>query len=127
MFATDSNQMNTDRKCISICVHRYSSVAILLLSFVQSPANAAVASKVIVEQGRFPNRVHVFEDYETEIEKRWWLRGTPETKNVPEGSTRACRGAESKDFDDKQGDASAKYSAVIFNPVPGPPMGKNTR
>jgi len=25
------------------------------------------------------------------------------------------------------GDPDAMYKAVIFNPVPGPPMGKNTR
>ena len=80
-----------------------------------------------VPQGRMPNRVHVFEDYETEIEKRWWLRGTPEVKNVPPGSTRACRAAPSKDFDDKMGDPKATYHAVVFNPVPGPPVGPNTR
>jgi hypothetical protein len=31
------------------------------------------------------------------------------------------------DFDDKMGDPGAFYKAVIFNPVPGPPMGRNTR
>ena len=31
------------------------------------------------------------------------------------------------DFDDLLGNAKAMYTAVIFNPVPGPPMGKNPR
>jgi hypothetical protein len=31
------------------------------------------------------------------------------------------------DFDDLLGNPRAMYTAVIFNPVPGPPMGKNTR
>jgi hypothetical protein len=76
---------------------------------------------------RFPNRIHAIEDFETDIEKRWWLAGKLETVNVPPGSRRACRGTISKDFDDKMGDPAARYMAVIFNPVPGPPMGKNTR
>lgn len=76
---------------------------------------------------RFPHRVHAIEDFETDIEKRWWLAGKLETENVPPGSRRACRGTTSKDFDDKMGDPKARYTAVIFNPVPGPPMGKNTR
>jgi hypothetical protein len=74
-----------------------------------------------------PSRVHVIEDFETDIEQRWWLAGKVETDNVPSGSRRACRGTLSKDFDDKMGDPAARYTAVIFNPVPGPPMGKNTR
>jgi hypothetical protein len=74
-----------------------------------------------------PARVHVIENFETDIEKRWWLAGKLETENVPPGSKRACRGTESKDFDDKMGDPAARYTAVIFNPVPGPPMGPNTR
>jgi hypothetical protein len=74
-----------------------------------------------------PNRVHVIEDYETDIERRWWLGGKLETKNVPPGSRRACRGVLTNDFDDRQGDAKARYTAVIFNPVPGPPMGPKTR
>lgn len=79
------------------------------------------------EFGRLPGRVHVFEDFETDIEKRWWLAGAIETTNVPPDSRRACRSTLSKDFDDKMGDPSKRYAAVIFNPVPGPPMGKNTR
>ena len=35
--------------------------------------------------GNLPARVHVFEDYETDIEKRWWLRGAPETNNLAPG------------------------------------------
>jgi inosine-uridine nucleoside N-ribohydrolase len=80
-----------------------------------------------IARGGMPNRVYVFEDYETDIERRWWLCGKLETKNVPRGSTRACRGVLTNDFDDRQGDPKAMYTAVIFNPVPGPPMGKNTR
>jgi hypothetical protein len=76
---------------------------------------------------RQPLRVHAAEDFETDIEKRWWLAGKLETENVPPGSRRACRGTISKDFDDKMGDPAARYTAVIFNPVPGPPMGKNPR
>ena len=34
--------------------------------------------------GNMPTRVHVFEDYETEIEKRWWLRGEPVKANLPQ-------------------------------------------
>jgi formylglycine-generating enzyme required for sulfatase activity/dienelactone hydrolase len=80
-----------------------------------------------VERGRFPNRVHAVEDYETDIERRWWMAGRIETANVPPGSRRACRGTLANDFDDRMGDRSQIYTAVIFNPVPGPPMGKNTR
>lgn len=76
---------------------------------------------------RMPRRVHVIEDFETDIEKRWWLAGAIETVNVPPGSRRACRGTTSKDFDDRMGDPQTRYTAVVFNPVPGPPMGANTR
>ncbi|RIK76531.1 MAG: hypothetical protein DCC68_19145 [Planctomycetota bacterium] len=87
----------------------------------------------LVDDDRMPVRVHVFEDYETEIEKRWWLRGVEETKNVPASlsrhvpNRRAFRAAATKDFDDKQGDPEKQLKAVIFNPVPGPPMGSRTR
>lgn len=82
-----------------------------------------------VARGNFPNQVHVIENYETDIERRWWLSGKLEDKEkaVPPGSKRACRGVLTNDFDDLQGDPKAIYTAVIFNPVPGPPMGKNTR
>lgn len=81
----------------------------------------------------FPVRVHVFEDFETEIEKRWWLRGDEEKGNVPPslsasvGNQRAFRATSTKNFDRKQVDQSLMWKAVIFNPVPGPPMGSRTR
>jgi hypothetical protein len=40
---------------------------------------------------------------------------------------RACRAGPTKDFDDLMGDPAKDYKAVIFNPVPGPPMGRHTR
>jgi inosine-uridine nucleoside N-ribohydrolase len=90
----------------------------------KAPANE---SKVI-PLGGFPNRVHCFEDYETDIEKRWWMSGKAETKIVPQnGGKRACRGVLTQDFDDLQGDMRTMYTAVVFNPVPGPVMGKNPR
>ena len=55
------------------------------------------------------------------------MSGKAETKNLPPGSRRACRGVLTHDFDDLLGNPKAMYTAVIFNPVPGPPMGKNTR
>jgi inosine-uridine nucleoside N-ribohydrolase len=82
---------------------------------------------VLVSPGGFPSRVHVFEDYDTDIEKRWWMCGKLEEKDVPEGGRRACRAVLTQDFDDRQGDRGVSYRAVIFNPVPGPPMGPNTR
>ncbi len=81
----------------------------------------------LVERGNFPARVHVVEDYDTDIEKRWWMAGRLEQKDVPPGGRRACRATLTQDFDDRQGDLKTMYRAVIFNPVPGPPMGPNTR
>ena len=81
----------------------------------------------LIEQTGFPAKVHTFEDYDTDIEKRWWMCGKAETKDVPPGGNRAQRAVLTQDFDDRQGDMKAMYRAVIFNPVPGPPMGKNTR
>jgi len=82
----------------------------------------------LVKQGGFPVRVHAFEDFDTDIEKRWWMCGKLETKDdVPPGGRRACRAVLTQDFDDRQGDMGTSYRAVIFNPVPGPPMGPNTR
>jgi len=78
-------------------------------------------------RGPMPNRVHVAEDFETDIERRWWMCGKAELKDLPPGSTRAVRGVLTHDFDDLLGNPKAMYTAVIFNPVPGPPMGKNTR
>jgi formylglycine-generating enzyme required for sulfatase activity/dienelactone hydrolase len=80
-----------------------------------------------VDRGGLPKRVHAVEDYQTDIEKRWWMAGRIETQNVPPGSRRASRGTLANDFDDRMGDPSRIYTAVIFNPVPGPPLGKNTR
>ncbi|MGH7174697.1 MAG: nucleoside hydrolase [Gemmataceae bacterium] len=80
-----------------------------------------------VERGGLPARVHTFEDFETDIEKRWWMSGKLETANVPPGSRRACRGVLTQDFDARMGDMKTMYTAVIFNPVPGPPMGGKTR
>ncbi len=90
------------------------------------PLKATNPSKS-VERGNFPNKVHVIEDYKTDVERRWWLCGKLDEMTVPEGSKRASRGVLTNDFDDLMGDARAMYTAVIFNPVPGPPMGKNTR
>lgn len=81
----------------------------------------------LIPRGAMPNRVHVCEDFETDIEQRWWMSGKAETANVPPGRGRACRGVLTQDFDDLQGDMKTMYTAVIFNPVPGPPMGKNPR
>lgn len=87
----------------------------------------------VVKSDKMPARVHVVETYETDIEKRWWLRGTPETKNLPPSlsrclpNQRACRAAETLNFDRKMGDRTKTVKGVIFNPVPGPPMGKHTR
>ncbi len=80
-----------------------------------------------VEQGGFPSKVHTFEDYDTDIEKRWWMCGKAETRDVPPGGKRCCRAVLTQDFDDRQGNTKTMYRAVIFNPVPGPPMGPNTR
>jgi hypothetical protein len=74
-----------------------------------------------------PHRVHVAEDYDTDIERFWWMSGIAETANLPPGSRRACRGSLTHDFDDLLGNAKAMHAAVVFNPVPGPPMGKQTR
>jgi len=79
-----------------------------------------------IDPGLFPGRVHAAEDYETSIEKRWWMCGKLE-KNAPRAGRRAMRAVLTQDFDDRQGDTAAMYRAVIFNPVPGPPMGPNTR
>jgi hypothetical protein len=53
--------------------------------------------------------------------------GTLETKDVPAVGGRAQRAVLTQDFDDRQGNTRTMYRAVIFNPVPGPPMGPNTR
>lgn len=93
----------------------------------KAPAGNFATPGKLVSRGNLPRRIHVVEDYETDIERRWWLAGMLETKNVPPGSKRACRGVLTNDFDDLMGVSKAIYTAVIFNPVPGPPMGPNTR
>jgi inosine-uridine nucleoside N-ribohydrolase len=91
------------------------------------PSGRIVNPAKMVARGGMPNRVHACEDFETDIEKRWWLSGRLEEKNVPPGSKRACRATLTQDFDDRQGETKTLYSAVVFNPVPGPPMGKKPR
>jgi hypothetical protein len=76
-----------------------------------------------VERGGLPARVHVFEDYETDIERRWWLAGALRS----EKGNRYSRGVLCDDFDDRMGNPRGLHTAVIFNPVPGPPMGKSPR
>lgn len=90
----------------------------------EPPGNRA---ELVVDENRMPARVHVVEDYETDIEKRWWMTGKLETLDVRPGSRRACRATVTQDYDDRMGDTKAHYRAVVFNPVPGPPMGPNTR
>jgi hypothetical protein len=86
----------------------------------------------VIKPGPLPYRVHVFEDFETTIEKKWWLRAQPVVKGLPKSLSsrpngRAAAAVSSKDFDRKMGSQTKSYKAVIFNPVPGPPMGKQTR
>ena len=101
-----------------------------LLALIPMPAGLSHARNLVepMERGKVPLRVHVFEDYETDVEKRWWLRGKTFSEETPESlssslpNLRACRSTDTKDFDRKMGDQSKTYRAVIFNPVPGPPM-----
>ncbi|QDU30104.1 Pyrimidine-specific ribonucleoside hydrolase RihA [Anatilimnocola aggregata] len=82
----------------------------------------------MIEVGSFPAQIHTFENYETDIEKRWWMCGKVErAESEAKLGQRVCRAVLTQDFDDRQGDTKAMYRAVIFNPVPGPPMGPNTR
>lgn len=90
------------------------------------PAEPKNVSKLI-SRGGFPATVHVAEDYDTDIERRWWMSGKEEKQDLPPGSKRGCRAVLTQDFDDLQGDVKTMYRAVIFNPVPGPPMGSKTR
>jgi inosine-uridine nucleoside N-ribohydrolase len=90
------------------------------------PEKPKNASKMI-DPGKFPAKVHVAEDYDTDIEKRWWMCGKAESKDVRPGGVRAQRAVLTQDFDDRQGNMKTMDRAVIFNPVPGPPMGPNTR
>lgn len=77
-----------------------------------------------VESGAFPPRVHAIENYQTDIERHRWLSGKAIETN--EGQF-YCEGRLTRNFDGKMGDPARLYRAVIFNPVPGPPMGPNTR
>ena len=113
---------------------RFSLLILICLSARDSQLLAEQNLTTPIEQGGLPLRVHVFEDFETTIEKRWWLRGSEVTgsKDLPKSfsdipNTRAFRSSESKDFDRKMGNQTKMYEAVIFNPVPGPPMAGNTR
>jgi Inosine-uridine preferring nucleoside hydrolase len=90
------------------------------------PRNPKNLAKFI-DRGAFPAKVHVAENFDTDIEKRWWMSGKVDTKDVPPGGVRCLRGVLTQDFDDRQGNMKTSYRAVVFNPVPGPPMGKNTR
>ena len=102
------------------------------------PSGRVVNKSTMVPRGKMPYRVHVFEDFETDIEKRWWLSGRLEAlpspagrkaggESIAIGNKRALRGVLTQDFDDRQGETKTLYTAVVFNPVPGPPMGKQTR
>jgi hypothetical protein len=98
--------------------------AICLIAPLALAAEPPRTTSQLIERGALPARVHVFEDYETEIEKRWWLRGTPITEDLAPSlssieNRRACRASEAGE--------SKEWKCVMFNPVPGPPMGKNTR
>jgi inosine-uridine nucleoside N-ribohydrolase len=81
----------------------------------------------LIDRGMFPNRVHVAEDFDDDIERTWWMSGKPESTLLPPGSLRACRGVLTHDFDDLLMVSRDMHAAVIFNPVPGPPMGKRPR
>ena len=115
-----------DRKYLDWYVNHVTEAPLALddlSGFVAGPTNISC----IVPRGAMPNRVHVVEDYETNIEQRWWLAGNVITGDVPPGSTRACEAGLCRDLDGKMGDSRKIYRAVVFNPVPGPPMGSNTR
>ena len=79
-----------------------------------------------LSEGRstWPRRVHVVEDYETTIESRWWLAGV---RRRDDDGRHYAEGVLSWDFDGAMGERRARYTAVVFNPVPGPPMGESTR
>lgn len=118
------------RVAVSIKIDEYLDWLVDRLASAQPrslPSGRVVNEAKMVPRGGFPNRVHVAEDFETDIEKRWWLSGRIETVNVPPGSKRALRGVLTQDFDDRQGETRTLYTAVVFNPVPGPPMGKRTQ
>ena len=88
------------------------------------PKVPVVNPSKLVNRGGRPTLVQVTETCETDIEKRWWMSGKLDTKNVPPDRKRVCRGVLTEDFDGRK---DSMYTAVIFNPVPGPPVGKNPR
>lgn len=92
----------------------------------ESPPREEKNPSKLIDRGAFPVRIHAFEDYETDIERRWWMSGLVQPGEVGTGK-RICRDMLTQDFDDRQGDLKTMYRAVIFNPVPGPPMGPRTR
>jgi purine nucleosidase len=93
----------------------------------ESPPRVEKNISKFIPRGNFPTRVHTFEDYETDIERRWWMSGREIANDGTHAGKRACRAMLTLDFDDRQGDLKTMYRAVIFNPVPGPPMGPKTR
>src|SRR5205809_943600 len=112
----------------------FASLALFALSLLHGEPLAGQISEAtnqFITVRTLPLRVHGFEDFETDIERRWWLRGAIETNNLPPSltanlaNTRACRATRTKDFDDKMADPTKDTKAVVFNPVPGPPMGEH--
>jgi len=93
----------------------------------ESPPREVKNRSKLIERGGFPVRVHAFEDYETDIEARWYMSGKVEPGTPPTTGKSVCRDMLTQDFDDRQGDLKTMYRAVVFNPVPGPPMGPRTR
>src|SRR6185436_2607698 len=103
-------------------LRRWSRVLLMgLLGLGLNQLQLLAQNSQFITNRALPPRVHVYEDYETDIEKRWWLRGVIETNNLPPtlsgtlANTRACRASIGKGSDTSK--------AVLFNPVPGPPMG----
>jgi len=102
--------------------HFFSTVLLIAVGALQLLSAERQRERVVLSTNALPTRIHVYEDYETDIEKRWWLRGVVENTNVPPSAsvslsnTRAC-----------QATGTNGQKAVVFNPVPGPPMGANTR
>jgi hypothetical protein len=107
---------------ITTTLQRLALFLLIALPAGNFAAETTIDTNQFVIARMLPPRVHVCEDFETDIERRWWLRGTVETNNLPPSLTptlansRACRATP------KPGEAN---KAVVFNPVPGPPMGPN--
>ena len=111
-------------------------IVFLVITPLETPLlgdDALQNSSKLVRADKMPVRVHVVETFETDIERRWWLRGKLESENVPRSLSRsvpnrhALQAAETLNFDRKMGDRTKTIKGVVFNPVPGPPMGKQTR